>query len=391
VYHNHGPGLHIWGFSQEARISCSRFAFNGDTLPEVVVAWPTGLVSGNLSNCLFMDSIGTLLRIQSVYETNTLANGENGFYLLGGTGKYIEWEDGNPAVVDISNNYWYPVSPDSAGFLSFLSPDSAQYWIDSTHMDSMIICEEMRDALPASIIGHGGGGEIAAPMDGKTSGQGKTSSGLSGTLMPSKELESFSRKLAFKQAQLKQLKSLAKEGKFQQALSGYEEIIRKPDSKEDSVAAIISAMGLHLSQAVMKKSELTSSLPQYRISSVKEFVPRYFQLVRSLWKKEPLATNTSRAIPIPKTYKLYQNYPNPFNPVTEIRFDVPEKTRVELRIFNILGQRVTTLVDEVRTAGAYHILWDGKSAGGVPVSSGMYIYQLKCDKFVDAKKMILLR
>jgi len=98
----------------------------------------------------------------------------------------------------------------------------------------------------------------------------------------------------------------------------------------------------------------------------------------------------SRSV-IPSTYRLYQNYPNPFNPNTEIQFDLPEMVKVQIKIFNTLGQEVTTLVDEVRPAGAYRILWDSKSASGVTVASGVYVYQIKAGNFVDSKKMVLIR
>jgi len=93
-----------------------------------------------------------------------------------------------------------------------------------------------------------------------------------------------------------------------------------------------------------------------------------------------------QTIILPTKYALYQNYPNPFNPTTEIRFDLPEAARVELKIFNTLGQLVTTLVDEARPAGAYRISWDGHD-----VAAGMYIYQLKAGTFTDAKKMVLIK
>jgi subtilisin family serine protease len=94
---------------------------------------------------------------------------------------------------------------------------------------------------------------------------------------------------------------------------------------------------------------------------------------------------------VPTQYALFQNYPNPFNPTTEIRFDLPENSPVQLTIYNSLGQKVATLVDEVRVAGSYRALWDGKTAAGVNVASGVYIYQLKTGNFVEAKKMALIR
>ncbi|MBI5060554.1 T9SS type A sorting domain-containing protein [candidate division KSB1 bacterium] len=96
-------------------------------------------------------------------------------------------------------------------------------------------------------------------------------------------------------------------------------------------------------------------------------------------------------IVLPTEYWLYQNFPNPFNPNTEIRFDLPEAAQVQLRVFNILGQEVATLVDAMRPAGAYNILWDSKNMGGSTVASGVYVYQLKAGKFTDQKKMVLIR
>ena len=91
-------------------------------------------------------------------------------------------------------------------------------------------------------------------------------------------------------------------------------------------------------------------------------------------------------ITVPERYALYQNYPNPFNPLTEIRFDLPEQAHVELTVFNTLGQRVTTLINEARPAGAYHMAWDGAA-----FASGVYLYQLKAGDFVSTKKMVLIR
>ncbi|MDD5088909.1 MAG: FlgD immunoglobulin-like domain containing protein, partial [bacterium] len=94
---------------------------------------------------------------------------------------------------------------------------------------------------------------------------------------------------------------------------------------------------------------------------------------------------------VPTAFQLYQNHPNPFNPTTEIRFDLPEALRVELKVFNTLGQLVATLADETRPAGAYRILWDSKNTAGIPMASGVYVYQLKAGNFTDAKKMVLIR
>ncbi len=94
---------------------------------------------------------------------------------------------------------------------------------------------------------------------------------------------------------------------------------------------------------------------------------------------------------VPDKYELYQNYPNPFNPNTEIGFALPEASHVKLDIYNIAGQRVTTLVDALLEAKNYLIEWNGTGADGQPVASGVYLYRLDAGSFVETKKMMLLK
>lgn len=98
---------------------------------------------------------------------------------------------------------------------------------------------------------------------------------------------------------------------------------------------------------------------------------------------------------LPKAYALMQNFPNPFNPVTSIRYDVPEKAGsgvpVVIDIFNIHGQLVRNIVNETKKPGSYTVQWDGRSAQGGPVSSGLYFYRIKAGDFISTKKMVLLK
>lgn len=89
---------------------------------------------------------------------------------------------------------------------------------------------------------------------------------------------------------------------------------------------------------------------------------------------------------LPVKYDLAQNYPNPFNPVTKITFDLPERAQTTLSVFNVLGQKVATLVDAELAANRYEVEWDGAH-----VASGIYFYRLDTDKFVMTKKMMLLK
>jgi hypothetical protein len=95
----------------------------------------------------------------------------------------------------------------------------------------------------------------------------------------------------------------------------------------------------------------------------------------------------------PTRYTLYQNYPNPFNPETLIKYAVSGDglTRVNLKIYNIVGQLVKTLVDEDQMPGEYTRTWNGKDEKNQDVASGMYFYKLKVSNFTETKKMVLLR
>ena len=94
---------------------------------------------------------------------------------------------------------------------------------------------------------------------------------------------------------------------------------------------------------------------------------------------------------IAKAFFLFPNYPNPFNPSTTVKFTLPRSAKVRLEIFNILGQRVRTLVDGKLPAGVRQVQWDGRNDAGSPVASGVYIYRLRAEDYVQSRKMLLLR
>ena len=91
------------------------------------------------------------------------------------------------------------------------------------------------------------------------------------------------------------------------------------------------------------------------------------------------------------SFHLYQNYPNPFNPNTSIEFLLSKSGQVKIEIFNILGQKVKTLVDQYLKAGHKLVDWDGKDNNGNDVSSGIYFYRLQAGDYVDTKRMVLLK
>ena len=94
---------------------------------------------------------------------------------------------------------------------------------------------------------------------------------------------------------------------------------------------------------------------------------------------------------LPNSFSSTQNYPNPFNPNTKFTYSVPVKTEVTVNVFNVLGQKVRTLVNGPRDAGTYDVEWNGQSDDGRAVASGMYFYKITAGSFVQTRKMLLTK
>jgi|GEM_PF-3148158 len=102
-------------------------------------------------------------------------------------------------------------------------------------------------------------------------------------------------------------------------------------------------------------------------------------------------TSSAKSSLTPADFSVDQNYPNPFNSSTTIRYTIPEAVVVRMHVYDVLGRRVITLVDESQTAGWHQVSWDSKSARGIDVSSGIYFYRIEAGIHLQSKKMLLLR
>ncbi|OIO18129.1 MAG: hypothetical protein AUJ54_08795 [Ignavibacteria bacterium CG1_02_37_35] len=126
---------------------------------------------------------------------------------------------------------------------------------------------------------------------------------------------------------------------------------------------------------------------------------RVFNLPESdstlVWKffndKNPLTELEEETPLVANEFMLYQNYPNPFNPATTINFSIAEKSNVQLRVFNLLGEVVKTLVNQNEEAGVHSITWNGLNETGAPVNSGIYLLRLEAGSQIQMRKMILLK
>lgn len=113
--------------------------------------------------------------------------------------------------------------------------------------------------------------------------------------------------------------------------------------------------------------------------------------LRSAMTSLPTDVANQRDDILPNEFNLAQNYPNPFNPETVIEYQLTHAAAVELTVYNLMGRRVTTLVNQTQPAGSYRVSWDGTDLSGARVASGVYFYRLQAGGEDLAKKMVLLK
>lgn len=118
--------------------------------------------------------------------------------------------------------------------------------------------------------------------------------------------------------------------------------------------------------------------------------PVHYITSQDLWTFNPTITHVQES-PLPFAYALYQNYPNPFNEQTTIRFSIPKDETVTLKVYNVLGQEVITLVQKRLERGFHEVQWQGKNSMNLPVPSGLYFCRMEAPDYAKVKKMLLLK
>jgi len=186
------------------------------------------------------------------------------------------------------------------------------------------------------------------------------------------------------QKTLYQLSTLSLVGgeEYLPAIGEFDEIIQQYPGTEEAVYAEIDA----ITTALLVEGDSTlgkGTLGKYLVKNSDDYLSKLDGILRKHFGNQKEETEEEL---IPKEYTLYQNYPNPFNPTTTIKYDLPNVDDVSLIIYDILGRKIKELVNTRQQAGRYEVRFDASN-----LASGIYIYQLITEDYVNAKKMILLK
>ncbi|MBM3330110.1 MAG: T9SS type A sorting domain-containing protein, partial [Calditrichaeota bacterium] len=181
--------------------------------------------------------------------------------------------------------------------------------------------------------------------------------------------------------------------RYDEAIAGFEAIIDNADCRADSVFAVIDAGTLHLEaqewaqrDTVDRVRSVFGSRQELSPVSYEAHRKRTDELLAMLGGGEFAGRPT-----VPTEYFLRQNYPNPFNAVTRISYGLKEDVAVKVKVFDVLGREVITLVDAPQRAGYYTALWSGRNASGTSVGSGVYFCRIEAGAFNKSMKMTLVK
>lgn len=166
------------------------------------------------------------------------------------------------------------------------------------------------------------------------------------------------------------------------AISKFDNIIQQNPNSEEAVYAEIDIITTALNLDTTNSQLGKMGNGKYLVKGTTDYLTKLNNLLKD---KFGINTEEKEKI-IPKEYSLHQNYPNPFNPTTVISWQSPVNSHQSIKIYDILGKEVVTLVDEFREAGVYEVTFDASK-----LASGVYIYKLQAGDFVDSKKMILIK
>ncbi|MBK7630780.1 MAG: T9SS type A sorting domain-containing protein [Ignavibacteriales bacterium] len=181
----------------------------------------------------------------------------------------------------------------------------------------------------------------------------------------------------------------------------YPDILLAPENNSINIPTTVKLLWKRATNAisylvqVSLDSTFTDSSFSYNVEDTLKVLENLKSYRKYFWKVQPTLSDGNEGwseiwsfttLPLPITFKLYQNHPNPFNPNTTISYQLPIACNVRLKIYDILGNEVATLVNEEKPSGSYNVEFTTNN-----LSSGIYFYRLQAGNFIETKKMILLK
>ena len=168
---------------------------------------------------------------------------------------------------------------------------------------------------------------------------------------------------------------------------GYK-IERSLNEGEDDFA-IIDSVGVNRGSYTDTAGLTANTMYFYRIWAFSQI--GFSKKCALLTATTPVDVKERESNDMPKSFALYENFPNPFNPPTGINYDLPYQSEIQLKIFDVLGKHVRTLINFRQEAGRHSVIWDGRNEIGQMVPAGVYIYQIHTDRHTESRKLLLLR
>jgi hypothetical protein len=160
----------------------------------------------------------------------------------------------------------------------------------------------------------------------------------------------------------------------------------------NSAGTVIGSAGVYSKREILGYKTAVASTPYYiRVYRYGGYGSYGIKISNQYPKNPVTAVEEKKTEQLPTEFQLSQNYPNPFNPSTNIKYALPQNSFVSIKVYDILGREVKTLVSSELPAGNHSVVWKGDDNSGHSVSSGTYIYRIHTDNFVQTKKMILIK
>ncbi len=173
------------------------------------------------------------------------------------------------------------------------------------------------------------------------------------------------------------------EEEYEESINQFDGIVQQNPNTEEAVYAEIDALTTALLIEEVDSTLQKGRLGKYLVKNSNDYSTKVDEILKKHFGGGAIETEEEA---LPTEFTLYQNFPNPFNPVTVIKYDLPDVSDVSLIIYDILGRKVKELVNTKQQAGRYEVQFNATN-----LASGVYIYQLIADKYINSKKMILLK